>query len=325
MHSLLDQTIRPRVSAIVPAHNEAGRIGRVLAVLKNSKLIDEIVVVNDGSTDTTAAVVKTHNVIYIEHQKNEGKGEAMENGVAASLGEIIVFCDADIIGCETKDIDSIIKPVIEGKVAMCIGMRNRKIYLIRFLLPFIPLLGGERALTRSLWEKLPKYYKEDFRVEAGLNTWAKYYTQGFSFTIFRDVSQVKKEKKYGLLEGVKRRAKMYQDVVVAEIHARQAPIPKNGKNKSYVIENITRQSISLALGVGLMTFYNVPKQVLEKLAEFSRVSPWLQEGISLVGTTIGLVLIGIGVASIVINFVIVVITHKRILNILSFVDTRQNV
>ena len=85
-----------KVAAVVPAHNEEATISEVLMVLLNSKELDEVIVVDDGSTDKTAEVSEATGAKVIRLPKKEGKGNAMREGVKRTKAEIIVFCDADL-------------------------------------------------------------------------------------------------------------------------------------------------------------------------------------------------------------------------------------
>lgn len=226
-----DLITNKKVTAIVPTYNEAERIGPVLEVLVSYPGFDQVIVVDDGSTDNTAEIVKKYSVTYIKRQINEGKAQAMETGVFVARTKVIFFCDADITGLTTKIIDEVVTPVIAGETDMFIAMRNRKIYLLRFVLFFVPLLGGERALTKDLWYQLPVYYKQRFRIETALNFYAKYFGQGFRYKVFVGVSQKIKEKKYGLLKGFWQRISMFYDILSAQLRLHLIEFPTVLKKK----------------------------------------------------------------------------------------------
>ncbi len=85
-----------RTVAVIPAYNEAPRLGAVLASLK--ALVDEIVVVDDGSQDETSFVAQKEGVHLIRHGINRGQGAALKTGTMAALTlapDIIVHLDAD--------------------------------------------------------------------------------------------------------------------------------------------------------------------------------------------------------------------------------------
>ena len=215
---------REKVTAIVPAYNESERIGAVLAVL-TSYGFKEVIVVDDGSTDNTSEVVSRYAIKYLKIEKNCGKGKAMDYAVSRAQTDFIFFCDADLRNLTHETIDEIITPVVDSEVEMFIGIISRGIYALTWIMIFVPLIGGVRALTKSLWEKLPDWYKNKFRVEAWLNFYAKYYGKDLGYKIFPGLSQVIKEKKYGFWSGTKKRFMMIGDIVYAGMKAEVTEIP----------------------------------------------------------------------------------------------------
>jgi glycosyltransferase involved in cell wall biosynthesis len=170
-----------KVAAIIPAYNEAERIGKVLKVLTKTRILNEVIVVDDGSTDSTREVVsKFLKVNYIKNKKNMGKAAAMDRGVKATQAQIIFFCDADVKGLTPKIVTEIISPVLRQEVDMFIGVRNS----IFEKYGYFRKLSGERAIRREVWEKLPRYYKHRFRVETGLNYIVQHTGRGFEYKIF---------------------------------------------------------------------------------------------------------------------------------------------
>lgn len=91
----------PQVSVIVPAYNEAQAIGKVLsdleAACKADRLIYEILVVDDGSTDDTAAIAERSAIAkrVLRHGVNQGYGAALKTGIHAARGEWVVITDSD--------------------------------------------------------------------------------------------------------------------------------------------------------------------------------------------------------------------------------------
>lgn len=220
-----------KVSAIVPAYNEEKSIGNVLRELSKSELIDEIIVIDDGSTDNTYSKAKKFpKVKILKNRINKGKGFSMCKGVNVSKHNIIFFCDADLIGLNVNIINNIIKPVKENKVAMFIGLRNNWSYRI---ISFFNLklsclfISGERALKKEIWEKTPNFYKKDFRIETGLNYYSKFLGKGFSYKVF-NYKQTIKEKKHGLIKGLKSRFNMNKYLVIANLYSIEKGVLKNG-------------------------------------------------------------------------------------------------
>ena len=109
----LDGTAMPRVSVIIPALNEAENLAHVLPEIP--PWVHEVVLVDDHSTDDTAAVARTllPTVRVVPNLGPRGKGAAMQTGFAASTGEILVILDAD--GSESpKEIAAFVEALMGG-------------------------------------------------------------------------------------------------------------------------------------------------------------------------------------------------------------------
>jgi glycosyltransferase involved in cell wall biosynthesis len=211
-----DQKTRsaPQVSAVVPAHDEAPTIDGVVRPLVAHPLIDEVIVVDDGSSDGTAECARAAGAAVVSMPENGGKAAAMARGVQAARNELILFCDADITGLTASKITRIVAPVTSGDFDMFVGIRGRKTYWANRLLHFTPILGGERALTRALWTQVPPAYKKNFQIEIALNFFAKLNGHRMGFTVVHGLGQVIKEKKRGLWPGMLQRLAMIGDILL---------------------------------------------------------------------------------------------------------------
>ncbi|GEM_PF-179155 len=311
------QEDRKTITAIVPAYNEAARIGRVLSMLTTYPHFEEVIVVDDGSTDDTEGIVRQYPVRYVKNVRNKGKGHAMDTGVALSKGDIIFFADADVAGLTHEIIDDILKSVVSGAVDMSIGMRNRKIYYLHSIIFFIPLFGGERALTKNLWQMLPGYYKHRFRVEAGLNFYARYYGKGFDYKVFQGLSQVIKEKKYGLREGLRQRWHLCTNVVSAQLELQFVDIPKSAKNQR-TSALVALQSLG-GMFLGILFFaavYFGPQDFVytvfaEALLE-DPSTPFVDFLLYFVGVVSINTLLMIGTTLVTVNLILLLLTIKRL-------------
>lgn len=84
-----------KVSVVLPAKNESGAIEATISKIFNLKIIDEVLVVNDGSIDNTAELAQKAGARVISHPYSKGNGAAIKTGARNASGEVIIFMDAD--------------------------------------------------------------------------------------------------------------------------------------------------------------------------------------------------------------------------------------
>lgn len=139
-----------KLSVVIPSYNEADRIEKTLLsvsdFLKKQVFEYEILVVNDGSKDTTGSIVlglesKIQNLKVINNQENHGKGWVTKQGMLAATGDVRVFMDAD----NSTKIDEILKmiPMFDQGLDIVVGSRRIKGAVIAVHQPWIrDFLGG---------------------------------------------------------------------------------------------------------------------------------------------------------------------------------------
>jgi glycosyltransferase involved in cell wall biosynthesis len=158
------------VTAVIPAWNEAKTVGAVVFAALDARLVDEVVVVDNASSDGTASVAAAHGARVV-YQPVPGKGEAMRAGVAAAAGaDVIVFLDADLVGLQPGHIDRLVAPVAAGDMHMACGLFDRGPLANPLFLRRLPVLTGQRAVPRWLFDLLDDHDVRGYRVEAALNS-----------------------------------------------------------------------------------------------------------------------------------------------------------
>jgi glycosyltransferase involved in cell wall biosynthesis len=114
-----------KLSVVMPAYNEAKTVGVVLKRVCELSIVDEVIVVDDGSTDSTASTVealKLKKVRLITTRRNAGKTAAVRRGVQDVSGDIVIIQDADL-EYDPAEIEDVIRPILENKADIVYGSR----------------------------------------------------------------------------------------------------------------------------------------------------------------------------------------------------------
>lgn len=159
-------------SCIIPAYNEWPRIASVLSTILACTEIDEVIVIDDGSTDNTRAVIEgfAHprlRTIFLD--KNGGKTNAVLTGVKESRWWYIVMIDSDLLNLTPEHITALIDPIKNESAQVTLSLRENSLPLYRFL--GTDFVSGERVLPKSLFADRDYYLSRPwFGLEVLLNT-----------------------------------------------------------------------------------------------------------------------------------------------------------
>ena len=203
------------ISAIIAAYNEEKTIAEVLGVLTRSPLIDEVIVVSDGSTDRTVEIARGFDgVTTIALRENRGKGYAMRMGVDYASHDILFFVDGDMFHLTEEHISSLLGPVLRDECDMNIGVRSRGPIRNFFHLQMKvgPVLSGIRVMRRFVWDTVPLRYQERFKIEAALNFFCSRAGYRQRQTVIYNLGHLTKEDKRGLAPGLSARWEMSREV-----------------------------------------------------------------------------------------------------------------
>jgi glycosyltransferase involved in cell wall biosynthesis len=206
------------ISCIIPAFNEAGYIDKVLDVVDKIDWIDEIIVVDDASSDRTPDVVKAHKKIkLVVHQQNKGKGAALATGAKTAKHDLLLFLDSDLVGLKAEHILKILAPIIFTKEAdLVLGIfalkHMREHTSTKIANWSVPAITGQRAIWRKSLPPMERIEKSRYGVDLLIT---RHIPRPRRAVIELDgLAQVKKEQKSNdFVEIVKSRFRMYKEVL----------------------------------------------------------------------------------------------------------------
>jgi len=129
-----------KISLVVPALNEELTVAKIIRETK--KYINEIILVDDASTDRTAAIAKDEGAIVISHEKNEGYDRSIDDGfaLAAKRGATIVLTFDGDCQHHPEDIPRLIEPILKREADIVVGKRPRHARAAEYLFAFISRL-----------------------------------------------------------------------------------------------------------------------------------------------------------------------------------------
>ena len=201
---LLAAKAQTTVSVVLPALNEASTVGAIVETIRRDlvdvtvPLVDEVVVVDSGSTDSTARVARVAGAKVVHRDELipslpsvPGKGEALWRSLTATVGDVIVFVDADLLAFSSSMVRGLLGPFLtDESVAFVKASYDRPLAdgtrihaggggrvtelvarpLLNLHWPelagFVQPLAGEYAARRTLLERLP--FPTGYGVEIGL-------------------------------------------------------------------------------------------------------------------------------------------------------------
>lgn len=204
-----------KFSCVVPAFNESARIERIIETLLECPHLQEIIVVDDGSSDNTWDIISKLDhpkLTKIHLEKNVGKTKAVFTGIRMAKGDYIVTIDSDLLNLTPEHISTLITPVLTGKADMTISLRENSLWIYKFFLN--DFVSWERVIPRSLLED-EAYYTTGpwFGLEVKMNEKIIEQKCRVQSVYFPGVITPRKSDKYGFIKGTMSDIRMVRDIL----------------------------------------------------------------------------------------------------------------
>jgi len=222
MHNSPAQPHKPLIAAIVPTYNEALNVSGVLEVLHDASILDEIILVDDGSTDKTVEILRQaaavdRRIQVILHEKNWGKGQAIFSGWAATTAPVILLLDADLKNLTPDHIHALLAPVLDHRADMTLGLFRGGHFSTDFSHWLTPFLTGQRSLRAELLKYISREAAAGYGFEVALTVAAGQRNYRTRFVALKGVwhphSEYRSER--GFWDGVRWRLHMYGQIICA--------------------------------------------------------------------------------------------------------------
>lgn len=226
MTQIIDSTVARAVSrtapeklitAIIPAYNEEKNLSKLLESLKETSLLDEIIVVDDGSTDATAeialqAAARDPRLRVLKHESNQGKGSALATGWQAAKSQILLFLDADLHNLKPAHVEEMVRPVLDGSSDMTVGLFKDGRWATDFSHQATPWLSGQRCLRAELLRQVPREAGQGYGLETTLAIAARQQEWRCKEVYLRGLSNTANQLHQGLAVFFRKRMRILSDI-----------------------------------------------------------------------------------------------------------------
>ncbi len=202
-----------KASVIIPAYNESLTIKDVIFACSSCSLVDEVIVVDDGSEDDTAAQAVAAGAQVLSYGQNKGKAYAVMHGVKVAKNQVILLLDADLIGFTSLHAESLILPIVMKKSEATVGLFSKGRMKTDLAHTLAPGLSGQRCMKKDILVSMNNCDDARYAFEVHLNNWMKKNNIAVLKVALEYVSHLTKEEKRGKKKGFSNRMEMYENIV----------------------------------------------------------------------------------------------------------------
>ncbi len=203
-----------KATCLIPFYNERERIANVLEVICRVKSIEQILCVDDGSSDGTSEYLQAEwpQVELVRLPENQGKAAAISHGLHAVRNELVLLMDADLQELRQNEIEAAIEAFDEHPaIDMIILRRINSPWFVRWYRSDI-LLSGERLIKKSDLEQVMKQRMKRYQLEVAINRYMLKHKKVVRWMPWSAMNTYKVDK-LGILDGSKKEFKMYVEIV----------------------------------------------------------------------------------------------------------------
>lgn len=215
----------PSIDAVIPARDEEQTVATVVEACLGCDWIREVIVVDDGSEDDTAARAGAAGAKVVRRGRGDAavvgppgglrpegsKAHAMEAGVEASDAQAILFVDADLLGITSAHLDEIARPYLAGRAVMSLGCFDYG--WLNALVLRLPPTSGERIVPRWVFDAVPPSKRDGYTIEMMINEVVAEGRCPTTARIMGGVTHRTKRDKFGFLDGYRRTWRMFWDLL----------------------------------------------------------------------------------------------------------------
>ena len=220
------------VGVVIPAFNEAKNLLLVLNSVSAVEWVQDIVLVDDGSTDATLEIAQRKaeqesRLVVIHLTENQGKAAAMLAGVKALHTDLVIFLDADLVGLRPHHLLQLVSLQRAGSSEMAVAVFQIGRILKNVPQRFVPQLSGQRCLWRDEAEEaLLPLSADRYGVETGLTLHARNHHWKIRKTIWYGITHHMVWQKRRVIDGLQNRWQMYSQIMT--VIARHRNLKKRG-------------------------------------------------------------------------------------------------